>query len=136
MSHPPAATGRSPGTAGAAVVSAPRRGERRNHQHSTGTIVRATTREASRATVAVTAKGRNSSPARPPTKAMGRNTATETRVEAVIAVATSRVPSRIAVRRSAPRPRCRRMFSTTTIASSTTRPIEIVSAPSVSVLRE
>ena len=86
--------------------------------------------------MAVTANGRKSSPASPPTKAIGRNTATETRVEAVMAVATSRVPMRIAVRRSAPMSRWRRMFSTTTIASSTTRPIEMVSAPRVSVLSE
>ena len=99
-------------------------------------MVRATSREASSAIVVVTAKGRNSSPASPPTKAIGRNTATETRVEAVMAVATSPVPVRIAVRLSSPSPMWRRMFSTTTMESSTTRPIEMVRAPRVSVLRE
>ena len=84
----------------------------------------------------VMAKGRKSSPAMPPTRAIGANTATEVRVEAVMAVATSPVPVRMAVRLSCPRDRWRLMFSTTTIESSTTRPIEIVRAPRVSMFSE
>ena len=57
-------------------------------------------------------------------------------VEAVIAVATSRTPVLIAVSLSSPRARCRLMFSMTTMESSTTRPIEMVMAPSVRTLSE
>ncbi len=65
-------------------------------------MVSATSREASRATVTVIANGRNSSPITPPTSAMGRNTATVVSVDAVIAPATSRTPSKIACSFSSP----------------------------------
>ena len=84
----------------------------------------------------VTAKGWNSSPDNPPTNANGRNTATVVMVDAVTAVATSLTPSRIATMRSSPSDKCRLMFSTTTIESSTTRPIEMVTAPIVRMLSE
>ncbi len=48
------------------------------------------------AIVTVNAKGLNSSPARSPTKAIGRKTATVVSVEAVIAPATSRIEVTIA----------------------------------------
>ena len=114
-------------------ASLPRRD--RNQYASTGTIVRATKREASSATEAVRAKGRNSSPVCPPTNATGRNTATVTRVEAVIAVATSPTAARMFSALSPPSACRRRIASTTTIESSTTRPMLIVSAASVSMLR-
>ena len=56
-------------------------------------------------------------------------------VAAVIAVATSFTPTRIACIFSSPSARWRLMFSTTTIESSTTRPIEMVMAPRVRMLR-
>ena len=84
----------------------------------------------------VTAKGRNSSPAIPPTRATGANTATVARVEEVMAVATSAVPSRMARFFPTSAARWRLMFSTTTMESSTTRPIEMVSAPRVSMFKE
>ena len=90
--------------------------------------------DAASAIVTVKANGRNSSPTMPSTNAIGRNTATVVTVDAVIAPATSRTANTIVPRRSAPSTRCRLMFSMTTIESSTTRPIEIVSAPSVSML--
>ncbi len=108
----------------------------RNQYASTGTIVRATSSEASRASELVMANGRNSSPTWPPTSASGRKTATVVRVEAVIAVATSRTPVSTASDRRCPSPRWRWMFSITTMESSTTRPIAIVRAPRVSMLSE
>jgi hypothetical protein len=61
-----------------------------------------TASEASRATVTVMAKLENSWPTRPPTRAMGENTATVVSVEAVTAPATSLTAVRIASRRSSP----------------------------------
>ena len=60
-------------------------------------MVRETSSEDSSAMVTVSANGRNSSPARPATKAIGRKTATVVRVDAVMAPATSRMEVRIAV---------------------------------------
>ena len=72
-------------------------GFRRNQYASTGTMVRETSSEDSRAMVTVSANGRNSSPASPATKAIGRKTATVVRVDAVMAPATSRMDVWIAV---------------------------------------
>jgi hypothetical protein len=61
-----------------------------------------TSSEASSATVTVSANGVNSSPTRPPTSAIGENTATVVMVDAVTAPATSLTALRIASRRSSP----------------------------------
>src|SRR5690625_5653300 len=61
----------------------------RNHDASTGTIVSATSSEASSAIETVNANGRKSSPTWPPTRAIGIKTATVAMVEDVIAPATS-----------------------------------------------
>ena len=108
----------------------------RNQYASTGTIVSATNSDAASAIVTVRANGRKSSPVMSLTRASGRKTATVVTVEAVTASATSRTPVLMASSFSSPRPRCRLMFSMTTIESSTTRPIAIVSAPSVMTLSE
>ena len=92
-----------------------------------------TSNEAASAKVIVKAKGLNISPTMPDTKAMGKNTAMVVTVEAVMAPATSRTANTIALARGSPSRRCRLMFSITTIESSTTRPIEMVSAPRVSM---
>ncbi len=73
-----------------------------NQYASTGTIVRATTSEASMAIETVRANGRNSSPTMPPTSAIGRNTATVQIVEAAMAPPTSRTAARIAGAFSSP----------------------------------
>ena len=65
-------------------------------------MVSDTAREASSAIPVVTANGRKSSPARPPTKPIGANTATVVRVEAVMAPATSLTAVRIASLFSSP----------------------------------
>ena len=61
-------------------------------------MVSETSSEASSAMVTVSANGRKSSPAMPPTRATGRNTATVVSVEAVTAAATSRTAVRMALR--------------------------------------
>ena len=71
----------------------------------------------------VTANGRNHSPAPPPMKATGTNTAMMENVVAVTARPISAVPLRAAVMRSSPRSMCRTMFSRTTMASSISTPI-------------
>ncbi len=71
----------------------------------------------------VTAKGRNHSPAPPPMKATGTNTATMDSVVAVTARPISAVPLRAAVMRSSPRSMCLTMFSRTTMASSMSTPM-------------
>ena len=71
----------------------------------------------------VSANGRNHSPATPPMKATGMNTAMMEKVVAVTARPISAVPLRAAVMRSSPRSMCRTMFSRTTIASSISTPI-------------
>ncbi len=64
-------------------------GGRRNQYANTGMIVNATNSDAIRAIVTVSPNGRNNSPTCPPTRVIGRNTATVVTVAAVIAVATS-----------------------------------------------
>ena len=78
-----------------------------NRLASTGTTVRAQMSDASRAKVTVKAKGRKNWLTRPPTRPRGRKTATVVRVELVMALATSRVPSMHAWRIGSPLPRCR-----------------------------
>ena len=96
LMRPGAAASRG-GCAGVARHPPAGRGVRRNQYARTGTMVSETSSEESRAMVTVRANGRNSSPARSPTKAIGRKTATVVRVEAVMAPATSRMEVRIAV---------------------------------------
>jgi hypothetical protein len=113
-------------------VSLPGGGGLRNQNASTGTTVSDTNSDASRATVTVIANDEKICPISPPTRAIGRNTATVVRVEAVTAPATSRTAVMIAWPFSSPYSKCLLMFSRTTIESSTTRPMAIVRAPSVS----
>lgn len=77
-------------------------GARRNQYERTGTTVRETSSEASRAAVTVSENEPNSSPIMPPVRPMGRKTATVVRVEEVTAPATSRTAVRIAAWRSSP----------------------------------
>ena len=73
--------------------------------------------------VTVSANGRNHSPAPPPMKATGMNTAMIEKVVAATARPISRVPSIAAVMRSEPLAMWRTMFSRTTMASSISTPI-------------
>ena len=65
-------------------------------------MVNDTSSDANKAKATVTANGLNSSPTWPPTRAMGRKTATVVMVAAVIAVATSPTAVRIAGSFSSP----------------------------------
>ncbi|MNV27008.1 hypothetical protein D3C71_1181430 [compost metagenome] len=85
----------------------------------------------------VKAKGKNSSPTIPLTRASGKNTAMVTIVEDMIGTNISRVAALINSRpfSFSPDNESRRyMFSMTTIESSTTRPMATVIAPRVIIL--
>ncbi len=79
---------------------------------------------------------RNNPPTWPGRKESGMNTAASVAVVAMTAKNTSRVPSTAAARGPSPWPRRRTMFSRTTIASSTTRPVASTMASSVRMLIE
>ena len=70
----------------------------------------------------------------PPVKPSGRNTTTVITVAAKMATDTSRVPVMMAVFLSPPSCTCRKMFSSTTIELSTTRPMATVKPESVMML--
>ena len=78
----------------------------------------------------------NSLPVLPPMKDSGRKTETSTRVVAITAKAISREPSKEASKGSSPSSIRLWMFSNTTMASSTTRPIASTSPKSVSTFTE
>ena len=76
----------------------------------------------------------NSRPVRPVAKASGANTDASVSVIATIAKPISRAPRMAASLRGMPSSTWRKMFSSMTIASSTTRPIASTIASSDSVL--
>ena len=87
------------------------------------------------ASTVVRAKGRNSSPARPGTSVMGRNTSTATTVAETTALATSVTASTMVAKRLlVENPRWRTMFSMTTMESSTMRPMASVRPASAMML--
>jgi len=76
----------------------------------------------------VIANSWNSRPIRPPMNNSGMNTATsDTLIESTVKP-TSRAPRRAACIGAMPSSMWRETFSSTTMASSTTKPVEIVSA--------
>ena len=78
----------------------------------------------------------NMIPEMPVVMVSGRNTATTVRVAAITARPTSLVPYIAASRGPLPRSRCDVMFSSTTIASSTTIPMAIDSELNDMILME
>ena len=72
----------------------------------------------------------------PPIRRIGRNTAISEMLIASTVKATSRVPCSVACSRGMPCSTCRVMFSSTTMASSTTKPVATVSAISERLLSE
>ena len=101
---------------------------RRNSAHIIGVVVSEIARLTMIASERVSANSRNSLPTMPPISRIGRNTAiSEVLMESTVKP-TSPAPSRAACTRGTPSSMCRAMFSSTTIASSTTKPVEIVSA--------
>ncbi len=76
----------------------------------------------------VTANSRNSRPTMPPISRIGRNTAISDRLMEITVKPTSRAPSKAARMRGTPASMWRDVFSSTTMASSTTKPVAMVSA--------
>ena len=101
-----------------------------------GVSVSATKADNATAPARATESSRNRRPVLPSMKPTGRNTATSTVVVAITAKATWFVPRCEATSRGSPRSTRRWMFSSTTMASSTTRPIASTRASSVSRLIE
>ncbi|MNK53155.1 hypothetical protein D3C87_721070 [compost metagenome] len=93
-----------------------------------GVKVSETRHETRMATATVMANSLKSRPTIPPMKSTGMKTAASEMVIAMIVKTISREPSRAASRRLLPCSMWRTMFSSMTIASSTTRPVARVSA--------
>ena len=87
------------------------------------------------AVLSVTANSRNSRPMMPPMKSSGISTATSETVSDRIVKPICFDPFSAALNGGSPSSMWRAMFSIMTIASSTTKPVEIVSAISVRLLR-
>ena len=96
--------------------------------HSIGVVVSEITSEIITAALRVTANSRNSRPTCPPMNSSGMNTATSDRLIDSTVKPTSLAPSSAAFMRSMPASTWRLVFSSTTMASSTTKPVATVSA--------
>ena len=101
----------------------------------TGESVSATRPDTTTAAASVIANSRNSEPVSPPWKAMGVYTVASVMVMAMMGPRSSRAPNKAASMRFLPSRTCRSMFSTTTMASSTTRPTDSTMARMVSRFR-
>ncbi len=100
-----------------------------------GVQVRARASEVSRATVMVRASARKNVPVTPVTEMSGRKTTMGVMVEPMRGWVISWRALRTASTRFSPASRCRAMFSTTTMASSMTRPTAAASPPRVMRLK-
>ena len=101
---------------------------RRKRLHSIGVRVIDTTPEISTAAVMVTANSRNSRPRMPPMKRIGMKTAASEAVIVTIVKPISFDPFNAASNGVSPFSMWRTMFSSITMASSTTKPVERMSA--------
>ena len=106
----------------------------RKTEHIIGDSVSAITPETITEPASVKANSRNSEPVRPPRKPIGAYTAASVMVMEMTGPTISRAPCIAACTGGLPSSRCRWMFSTTTMASSTTSPIASTIASSVSRL--
>ena len=93
-----------------------------------GVVVSETTRDTMTATESTTANSRKSRPMRPPIRRIGMNTATREMLIDSTVKPISRAPVIAAWSGAMPCSRWRMTFSTTTIASSTTKPVATVRA--------
>ena len=93
-----------------------------------GVVVSETSSEMPTATESVTANSRNKRPTMPPISRIGMNTATSEMLMERTVKPISLAPSSAAWSGGMLASRCRAMFSTTTIASSTTKPVATVRA--------
>ena len=99
-------------------------------EDSIGISVSETMSDIRMAMAMVSAWSLNSCPATPSTNTSGRNTATVVSVDATTAMLTSCVPAMAACSTPSPRSRAFAMLSSTTIESSTTRPVARARPPS------
>ncbi len=103
-------------------------GGRRKRLHAIGVRVSETSPETSTATPMTTANSWSSRPITPPMKSTGRNTAASDKVIETMVKPISREPLMAASSRLSPASMWRTMFSSTTMASSTTKPTPRVRA--------
>ena len=96
--------------------------------HIIGVKVSDTIAEVTTATVRVSANSRNMRPTMPPMNSSGMNTATSDTVSEITVKPISLAPASAASNGSSPSSMWRTMFSIITIASSTTKPVPMVSA--------
>ena len=101
---------------------------RSSRAHIIGVVVSEITSDTAIATARVTENSRNRRPTMPPISRMGMNTAIRDRLIDSTVKPTSRAPSRAACIGAMPASICRHIFSSTTTASSTTKPVAMVSA--------
>ena len=99
-----------------------------NAAHIIGVVVSDTTIDTRIAADSTTANSRNRRPTMPPINRIGMKTAISDRLIETTVKPISRAPSSAACSAVLPRSRCRVMFSSTTMASSTTKPVATVSA--------
>ena len=104
--------------------------------HSIGVSVSETKPEMMIATEIVTANSRNTRPTTPPMSRTGMNTAISEKVIEMMVKPISRAPLSAASNGRMPPSMWRTMFSSITMASSTTNPTDSVSASSVMLLME
>ena len=97
-------------------------------EHIIGVSVSDTTAEITTAIVRVSANSRNMRPTRPVMNSSGMNTAISDSVSEMTVKPISRAPSSAACIGSSPSSMWRTMFSIMTMASSTTKPVPMVSA--------
>ena len=107
---------------------------RSRRAHIIGVVVSETTSEIRIATDSVTANSRKRRPTMPPISRIGMNTAISDRLIDSTVKPTSRAPCSAASNGAMPSSMWREVFSSTTIASSTTKPVAIVSAISEKLL--
>ncbi len=106
-----------------------------NRPHIMGVSVSDTTADSAMAIASTMANSWNSLPSRPPMNRIGMNTATSEMLMDTTVKPICFDPTSAACMGESPRSWCRKMFSIMTIASSTTKPTEIVSAISEKLLR-
>ena len=107
----------------------------RKRAHSAGVRVSDTSADTMIAATRVRVNSRKNAPSMPWAKMIGRNTATSEAVMETMVKPISRAPAIAACRRGMPASRWRMMFSITTMASSTTKPMAMTSASRVRLLR-
>ena len=106
----------------------PARSFRNRYAHIIGVVVKEMIIDTTMAVESVTANSRKSLPTIPPMSNKGMKTAISEMLMVSTVKPISCAPFNVAANGSMPSSRCRVMFSITTMASSTTKPVEIVSA--------